>query len=233
MTNLAISSAAGAAGATAASVAASTTATKAAASSGSASSLTQADFLQLLTAQLKYQTPTNPANPTQMAQEFAAISTVNGINQINTQLSAMQTSTGAAQMAQAASLVGKQVAVSGDALSVDAAGKASGAFNLANTAQAVSVSILNPNGTVAGTLNLGGMAAGQQSFSWANGTPGTQYTYSVNATDAAGNAVSVTPYSVYTVAGVNVSSATPTLNVQGTAATLPVSSVQTVLGVAS
>ncbi|GLR67530.1 basal-body rod modification protein FlgD [Acidocella aquatica] len=233
MTNLAVSSSANAA-ATAASVAASTTATKvAAASSGSASSLTQANFLQLLTAQLKYQTPTTPANPTQMAQEFAAISTVNGINQVNTQLAAMKASTGAAQMAQASALVGKQVAVAGDTLSANAAGKAAGAFNLANAAQAVSVSVLNPSGTVAGTVNLGGLAAGQQSFSWANGTPGTQYTYSVNATDAAGNAVSATPYSVYTVEGVNVSSTSPTLNVQGSATTLPVSSVQTVLGVAS
>lgn len=233
MTNLAVSSSASAA-VNAASVAASTTAAKVAtASSGSASALTQADFLQLLTAQLKYQTPTTPANPTQMAQEFAAISTVNGINQVNTQLAALKTSTGAAQMAQASGLVGKQVAVAGNLLSANAAGKATGAFSLANAAQAVTVNIMNPNGTVADTMNLGALAAGQQSFAWTNATPGTQYTYSVSAVDAAGNAVSTTPYSVYTVEGVNVSGATPTLNVQGSATTLPVSSVQTVLGVAS
>ncbi len=233
MTNLAVPSSASAA-VNAAAVAASTTATKAAtAGSGSASSLTQANFLQLLTAQLKYQTPTTPANPTQMAQEFAAISTVNGINQVNTQLASMKTSTAAAQMAQASGLVGKQVAVTGNTLTANAAGKAEGAFNLANAAQAVSVSVLNPNGAVAATLNLGPLAAGQQSFAWTSGTPGTQYSYSVNATDAAGNAVTTTPYSVYTVEGVNVSGGTPTLNVLGSATTLPVSSVQTVLGVAS
>jgi len=77
----------------------------------------------------------------------------------------------------------------------------------------VNVSVVNPNGTVADTINLGSLAAGQQSFAWANGTPGTQYTYQVNATDAAGNAVSATPYSVYTVEGVNVSGSSPTLNV--------------------
>jgi flagellar basal-body rod modification protein FlgD len=233
MTNLAVSSSASAA-ANAAAVAASTTATKAAsAGAGSASSLTQANFLQLLTAQLKYQTPTTPANPTQMAQEFAAISTVDGINQVNTQLASMQSSTAAAQMAQASGLVGKQVAVAGDTLTANAAAKAEGAFNLANAAQSVNVSVVNPNGTVADTINLGSLAAGQQSFAWANGTPGTQYTYQVNATDAAGNAVSATPYSVYTVEGVNVSGSSPTLNVQGSAATLPVSSIQTVLGASS
>jgi flagellar basal-body rod modification protein FlgD len=223
----------GAAAVSAAAVAASTTAAKAAASSGSAASLTQADFLQLLTAQLKYQTPNNPADPTQLAQEFAAISTVDGINQLNSSVSAIQTGTAAAQMAQAASLVGKQVAISGDTLTPNAAGTATGAFNLENTAQNATVSILNPNGSVADTLNLGQLAAGQQDFTWDGGTPGTQYTYALDAVDAAGNTVSATPYSVYTVEGVNVSGATPTLNVQGMAAPLPVASVQTVLGASS
>jgi flagellar basal-body rod modification protein FlgD len=51
--------------------------------------------------------------------------------------------------------------------------------------------------------------------------------------DAAGNAVSATSYSVYTVAGVNVSGGTPTLNVQGTATPLDISAIQTVLGASS
>lgn len=232
MTTLAHSPTSAAAAVSAASVAASTTAstTSSTAGSGSAANLTQSDFLQLLTAQLKYQTPTNPADPTQLAEEFASISTVDGINQLNSSVSAIQTGTAAAQMAQAASLVGKQVAISGDTLTPDAAGTATGAFNLANIAQSASVSILNPNGSVADTINLGQLGAGQQDFTWDGGTPGTQYTYAVDALDAGGNLVSATPYSVYTVEGVNVSGTTPTLNVQGMAAPLPVSSVQTVLG---
>jgi flagellar basal-body rod modification protein FlgD len=223
-----------AAAVSAASVAASTTAKTTSAGSGSAaSSLTQSDFLQLLTAQLKYQTPNNPADPTQLAEEFAAISTVDGINQLNSSLSAIQSSSTASQIGQAASLVGKQVAVAGDTLTPDAAGTAEGAFNLADAAQNVSVSILNPSGTVAGTVNLGALAGGQQSFSWGSGTAGTPYTYQVNAVNSSGAAVSVTPYSVYTVEGVNVSGTTPTLNVQGTAAPLPVSDIQTVLGASS
>lgn len=223
----------GAAAGNAAAVAASTTATSGTASSGSASSLTQSDFLQLLTAQLKYQTPNNPADPTQLASEFAAISTVDGINQLNSSVSAIQSSTSAAQMAQASSLVGKQVAVSGDTLTPNAAGSATGAFNLANAAQDVQISILTPSGTVAGTVDLGALSAGQQRFTWNNGTAGTDYSYAVNAVDSTGAAVTATPYSVYTVEGVNVSGATPTLNVQGTATPLPVSSVQTVLGASS
>jgi flagellar basal-body rod modification protein FlgD len=213
-------------------VSAAASSTASTASSGSANAITQGDFLKLLTAQLQYQTPTNPADPTQLASEFAAISTVDGITQLNSQLSTIQTSTAASQIGQAASLVGKQVAVSGDVLTPDANGAATGAFNLAASTQNTEVTILAPNGAVAGTENLGALPAGQQSFTWSGGTAGTSYTYQVTAANATGAAVSVTPYSVYTVQGVNVSGSTPTLNVQGSATPLAVSSVQTVLGAA-
>jgi flagellar basal-body rod modification protein FlgD len=231
MSNLAIPSTT-----TAASVAASTTAfsgNSSASTSSSASTLTQQDFLQLLTAQLKYQTPSSPADPTQLASEFAAISTVNGITQLNSQVSSIQASAAAAQMAQASSLVGKQVAVSGNMITANASGIAEGAFDLSSAAQSSSVTIFSSSGAVAGTVNLGSLQAGQQSFTWSQGTAGSQYTYQVNATNSSGTAVSAKPYSVYTVSGVNISGSSPTLNVQGNATPLPISSVQTVLGAAS
>ncbi|OYV24731.1 MAG: flagellar hook capping protein [Rhodospirillales bacterium 20-58-10] len=219
-----------------ASVAASTTAFKAVSSTnsaGSASALTQQDFLQLLTAQLKYQTPSSPADPTQLASEFAAISTVNGITQLNNQVSNIQASTAAAQMAQASSLVGKQVAVAGNIITANASGAAVGAFNLDAPAQSADLTILTSAGVIAGSMNLGSLPAGQKDFSWAHGIAGTQYTYQISATDAAGAPVQATPYSVYTVSGVNVTGTSPTLNLQGTATPLPITSVQTVLGVAT
>jgi flagellar basal-body rod modification protein FlgD len=199
-------------------------------SAGSASTMTQSDFLKLLTAQLKYQTPNNPADPTQLASEFAEISTVNGIDQLNTQVGNIQSSTSAAEMAQAAGLVGKQVAVSGDSLSANANGSAAGAFSLAGAAQNVNVTVVAPNGSTAGTIKLGSLPAGQQSFNFTGGVAGAQYTYQVNATAAGGSAVSVTPYSVYSVQGVNLSGTAPTLNVAGQSTPVPVSSIQTILG---
>lgn len=232
MTTLAIpSSTSGAAAAAAASTTAySGAATSATSGSGSASTMSQSDFLKLLTAQLKFQTPNNPADPTQLASEFAEISTVNGINQLNTQVSSLGASAGAAEMAQASALVGKQVAVSGDTISADANGTATGAFSLAGAAQDAKVTILAPNGSSAGTVDLGALQAGQQSFNWNGGVAGTQYTYQVNAVSASGQAVAATPYSVYTVQGVNLSGTSPTLNVAGQSTPLPVSSVQTILG---
>lgn len=231
MTNLAVpgsSAATSTAASTTAGSGASTSSTSG--QSGSAAALTQSDFLQLLTAQLQYQSPTNPADPTALASEFAQISTVDGINQLNTTVSGIQTGAAASQLAQASSLVGKQVTVAGDALVPNSSGAATGAFSLGSAAQSVNVTILAPNGTVAGTDSLGSLAAGQQNFTWNGGTAGTQYTYQVSATSAAGAAVTVTPYSVYTVDGVNVSGTTQTFSVQGTSTAIPVSSIQSVLG---
>jgi len=228
MTNLAIPSSTAAS-----SAAASTTSSTGGASSGSAgsaSNLTQSDFLQLLTAQLKYQSPTSPADPTQLASEFAAISEVDGINALNTKVGNIQSTIAAAQMAQASNLVGKQVAVSGDTVSSDATGAGTGAFDLSSAAQSVDVSLIAPNGTVAGTISLGALPAGQQNFSFSGAAANTQYTYDVTATGASGASVGVTPYSVYTVEGVNVSGTSPTLNVEGSSTPIPVSSIQTVLG---
>jgi len=223
MTSLAIPSTTAAASTTAST-------TSGTSSASAAAGLTQSDFLQLLTAQLQYQSPTSPADPTQLAEEFADITEVDGINQLNSQVSSIVSSGAAGQIAQASSLVGKQVAVSGDTVSTNAAGSAQGAFNLSSAASNVNVSVIAPNGTIAGTIQLGALAAGQQNFSFSGATANTQYTYNVSATGSAGSAVSVTPYSVYTVQGVNVSGTAPTLNVAGDATPIPVSSIQTVLG---
>jgi flagellar basal-body rod modification protein FlgD len=123
--------------------------------------------------------------------------------------------------------------VTGDTLTASSSGVAQGAFNLASASSNTNVTILNSDGSIAGTLSLGALSAGQQNFNWSGGKAGTSYSYDVTATDSTGAAVSVSPYSVYTVEGVNLSSSSPTLNVAGTSATLPVSSVQTVLGASS
>lgn len=200
------------------------------AGAGSATPLNQSDFLQLLTAQLKSQSPTSPADPTQLASEFAQISTVTGINQLNATVSTIQTSAAAAQLAQSAALVGKQVAVNGNTLVPSANGAATGAFSLAGPAKAVTVTIEAPDGTVAATKHLGSLQAGQQTFTWGGGTAGTAYTYQVSAAAADGSVVSSTPYTVYTVNGVNASGSATSLSVQGQAAPIALSSVQSVLG---
>ena len=197
---------------------------------GSAANLTQSDFLQLLTAQLKFQTPTSPADPTALAGEFAQISTVDGIDSLNTKLASIGAASTTSQIGLASSLVGKQVAVSGDGLITNGAGSAEGAFDLAGAANNVTVTVSNAAGQQVSTVKLGNLSAGQQTFNFTGGTANSQFTYSINATNGSGNPVSTTPFTVLTVEGVNVSGSAPSLNVQGINAPLPISDVQTVLG---
>lgn len=201
----------------------------AAASTGVGSTLTESDFLTLLTTQLENQDPLNPQSPSDLAAELAQFSTASGVQTLN---SAVNSGSGM----QAASLVGKNVAVSGNTLILGSNGSAQGAFNLSAGASDVTVTIANSNGSVIGTMDLGAMAAGNQNFSWngqtANGaaSPAGNYVYAVNATSAtAGAKVTVTPYSVVPVTSVVMGGQTgPMLDLGGGASPVALSSVQEV-----
>jgi flagellar basal-body rod modification protein FlgD len=62
----------------------------------------QADFLTLLAAQMKYQDPDSPMSGTDFATQLAQFSTLQGIQEMNTNFSSML-------MAQAANLIGTNV----------------------------------------------------------------------------------------------------------------------------
>jgi flagellar basal-body rod modification protein FlgD len=229
MTGFALS---GVSGATAA---ASTTATKGSGSaSASAVGLTQNQFLQLIIAQLQNQNPLSTGSGGNSSQslvtEFADLSTVTGIDKLSSQVAAIQSGTSATQLSQAAGLIGKDIATTGDTFTVSAAGTATGAFTLASAAQNVTASVINPNGSLAATLSLGSQPAGLNQFNFSGGTAGQTYTYQINAASAGGAAVGATPYAVGQVSAVNLSGSASTLSVAGGTAPIPLSSVISILG---
>src|SRR3984957_19254345 len=120
----------------------------AASSTGVGSSLSESDFLTLLTTQLENQDPLNPQSPSDLAAELAQFSTASGVQTLNSTL-------GSGSGVQAAGLVGKNVAVSGNALILGSNGTAQGAFNLSATAKDVSVTITDASGSVVDTVDLG------------------------------------------------------------------------------
>lgn len=191
--------------------------------SGSGQTLNQNDFLQLLTAQLEHQDPLNPTSADQFASELAEFSTATGVQNLETSSSGQQ----------AVGLVGQNVAVSGNSLILGTSGGATGAFNLPSAASNVAVAITDPAGNPVGSLNLGAMTAGTQTFSWsgagANGAtlaPGT-YRFSVSAVGGNGAALAATPYAVVPVTAVGLGGQSgPTLDVGGGLAPVPLSAVQ-------
>ena len=144
-------------------------------------------FLTLLVTQLKNQDPLNPLDNAQVTSQLAQLSTVNGINKLNDTLSGLAASFGASQYLQAASLVGHDVLVSGDQMTL-AGGKAAGGFTLPSAAEKVVVGITDANGQRLRELDLGSLPAGAQRFEW-DGKTGAgaaakdgKYTISISAT---------------------------------------------------
>ena len=158
--------------------------TPAAASAGDAT-VTADRFLKLLVAQMQNQDPLNPMDNAQVTSQMAQINTVTGIDKLNATVQGLSSQFIQLQAMQGASLVGRDVIVAGNKLSVDAeAGVAQGGFELANAADAVKVEILAPSGAVLQTLNLGAEGAGMHSFDWPSGaaTSASGLTFRVTAT---------------------------------------------------
>ena len=166
-------------------------------------SLNENNFFQLLTAQLENQDPLNPMSASDFAAQLAQFSTAIGVQQ----LQSTQASYGNLQLS---GLIGKNVAVAGNALVLGQNGAATGAYSLSGAAGDVLVTVADSAGNRLQVIDLGPQQAGTQTFTWngqaADGSTvgaGT-YQFGVSATGAAGTVVSTTPLSVVPVTGVNV-----------------------------
>jgi flagellar basal-body rod modification protein FlgD len=190
----------------------------------SAQTLTEANFFQLLTAQLEHQDPLNPMTGDEFAAELAQFSTASGVQSLQT------TSTNQ----QAVGLVGHSVAVSGNTLPLaQSGGSASGAFDLSAAATDVTVTIADSTGKTVASLDLGAMPAGTSAFTWngraADGSAAAAGTYgfSLSATGTGGAAVAATPYTVVPVTAVVLGGQNgPLLELGGGATPIALSAVQ-------
>jgi flagellar basal-body rod modification protein FlgD len=157
---------------------------------------TQNRFLSLLVAQMKNQDPLNPLDNAQVTSQMAQLSTVQGIENMNSSLAALAASMGTNQMAQAANLIGRAVLVPGDSLSPAELENIIG-FDLSRPAEKVTVDILDADGDVVRSLNLGSREDGINVLTWdgltSNGSaaPTGQYTFKIDAVQD-GTAVSST-----------------------------------------
>ena len=199
--------------------------------SGGFNGLTQADFIKLLTAQLQNQNPTSPTNPQDLANEFAELSTVSGINALNQKVTSIQSGAGAAQIGQAATLIGKTVAVSGgNTITADSSGKVTGAFKLSSSATGAVVSVIDPaTGKTVHRIDMSNLPSGLNSFQWSGGAPNTSYHFQVSALSGS-NPVSATTYSSGAISSVNLTSGTPTLSMTGASGPVDLSQVAGIIG---
>ena len=204
------------------------TVTSQAAAAGATDTTITADrFLKLLVAQMKNQDPLNPMDNAQVTSQMAQINTVTGIDKLNTTVQGLSSQFMQLQAVQGASLVGRDVIVPGNKLSIDdTAAVGQGGFELTGAADAVKVDILSPSGAVLQTLNLGAESAGVHSFDWPAGTAtsASGLTFRVTATSG-GVATTATALMRDRVDAISVSGSTFNLELENSG-TVPYSSIK-------
>jgi flagellar basal-body rod modification protein FlgD len=186
---------------------------------GSAASKSKADdpgsaerFLTMLVTQLQNQDPLNPMDNAQITSQIAQINTVTELEKVNGSIQALSSQFLQSQMLQGAALIGREVSLDGDLLSFSE-GKGQGAIELQGAADTVTVEVLNLNGDVVDTLDLGRAEGGRLAFEWDPGSLPTDvpYGFRVAATQG-GKAVAGRTFSVDRVQSVNLSGNTLHLN---------------------
>ena len=143
----------------------SSNATAQAAGRGKEKTLTQADFMSLLTQQMRNQDPTKPMDSSQMVSQLAQISQVSATQSLQTSFDALAQSMQGNQLLQASSLVGRSVTVPSSAGKLQG-GSLDGAVNVPDGGGSTLVQITDSTGNVLRTIGLGTQQAGLAAFHW-------------------------------------------------------------------
>ena len=161
-------------------------------------SLGQADFLRLMTEQLKHQDPLNPMQNSEFLGQLAQFSTVQGIQGLQKTMDGFTSSLGTDQMLRGAALVGRDVLVPSAKLSLGADGNASGAVAAPGPGK-ITLDITDANGQSVRKITLDAAKEGEVSFEW-------------DGKDAAGNRLPAGAYGIKASYSDGKTDATTTLN---------------------
>src|SRR5580698_7192410 len=189
-------------------------------------------FLTLLTTQLQNQDPLDPLDTNQFTQQLVEFASVQQQVDMNTNLQTLITLQQTSQATSAMQFLGNTVTLTGTTATLSNATSSPAAWSLNSPSPATgTVTITNSSGQMAytGTVALN---SGTQTYNWngkgTNGTtwPDGQYTLGITATNATGQAVTVSTQTQGTVSGVNLSQNPPQIIVNGQS--VPISSVQSI-----
>ncbi len=182
-------------------------------------SLGQAEFMRLMTEQLKHQDPLKPLSNSEFIGQLAQMSTVQGISDLNTTMTGFTSALTGDQVLKGASLVGHAVLVPSEKIALGGDGGASGVV-MAPSAGKVKIEISDDSGVVVQTLEIDA-AKGETAFNWdgttASGARAAAGAYSIKAThtDAGGTASALNTYVDSTVDSVTIGSDGLYLNLPG------------------
>jgi len=162
--------------------------------SSSSSELGKEAFLQLLLTQLTYQDPLDPMDDQDFVAQLAQFSSLEQLTNISTGITDLNENVQENQMFSAIQFIGKTVRASGETIQLEE-GKASTIYyNVASDAETVLANVLDEDGNVVRTVDLGGKNAGDYEFVWdgmdsdGNVLDDGVYSVTIMTQDADGNA---------------------------------------------
>lgn len=128
-------------------------------------SLGQAEFLMLLTTQMQNQDPSKPMDPTNFVSDLTAMSQLESTTQMNASIMAMTQGFQSLQTLQGASLIGKNVQVTGEQFSHTEGQPSQLTLNTKEPLSDVKVVITDKNGVVK-ELAVGTLQSGDKIIDW-------------------------------------------------------------------
>ena len=204
-----------------------------AASAGSNSVISSNQFLSLLVSELQNQDPLNATSVTDFVNQMTAYNNFTQQQSINSNLGALAGAFSSLVTLNSVNYIGHTVEAKADTATLSN-GSATFGYSLSAAASNVAITIKDSSGNTVWT-GSGTGNAGTNSFTWdgkdSSGTQlsdGGQYTISVTATDSAGNSVFNYSTITGTVTGIDTSTSTPSLTVDG----VPISA-SNIIGVTS
>jgi flagellar basal-body rod modification protein FlgD len=172
--------------------------------SSRSASMDKADFLQMLTAQLRAQDPMNPVSNEDFASQLAQFSSLQELQKMSTSLDqSLQSNVLLAQTfnnTMAASLIGKTVRANSTNVTMTATGSGTISYSLPESAVDIQIDVKDSSGNIVRSLNPTAQSSGDQTVTWdgtdANGAhvPAGDYTFTVTAKNATGNSVTASTY---------------------------------------
>lgn len=128
--------------------------------------LGQSEFLELMTAQLRFQDPLSPMENGDFLAQMAQFGTVSGINDLNSAFSSMSAAFQSNQALQASTMVGRNVLVPGDRGQLGQSGDLHGAVDLQQPARQVIINVKDAAGQLVHRIDLGQQSSGLLEFDW-------------------------------------------------------------------
>jgi flagellar basal-body rod modification protein FlgD len=196
------------------------TTTSSSSSTSSSSTLTSSDFLTLLVSELQNQNPLDATSTTDLVNQLTSYANFTSQQSINSSLTSLAGSFSSLVTLNSINYIGHTVEAKTDTSTLNN-GSATFGYSLSSTASNVSISIQDSSGNTVWT-GTGTGNAGSNSFTWdgkdSSGNQladGGQYTISVTATNSTGNSVLNYTTVTGTVTGIDTSTSTPSLTVNG------------------